>query len=150
MSFDALYDEIENMGLGLDDEFPFGKYKGEKISDVLEVDAGYLDWAEKKVDHFFLNDEAKAALAKADTRRVWCSGSTLTFGKHKGSTVASILQDDPGYLIWCEENMDHFLLDDEVRDRAQLGKNAQDKARETAKQHRSGAAFDNDDLPDFF
>lgn len=34
--------------------------------------------------------------------------TTLDFGKHKGSTVRKVLQDDPCYLEWCLDNVTGF------------------------------------------
>ena len=37
----------------------------------------------------------------------------FTFGKYKGRIVDDCY--DPGYLLWCDENIDWFELDDELR-----------------------------------
>jgi len=35
----------------------------------------------------------------------------LTFGKHKGKTITQVLQDDPGWLVWADKNVEFFKLD---------------------------------------
>ena len=30
---------------------------------------------------------------------------TLTFGKHNGKRMIDVYKEDPGYLVWCEENL---------------------------------------------
>ena len=40
--------------------------------------------------------------------------SSLNFGKYKGKSIATILSADPSYLVWCNENIDWFELDDNV------------------------------------
>lgn len=42
---------------------------------------------------------------------------TIPFGKYKGALVGSILQSDPGYLVWAHENEEFvgwFKLTNEV------------------------------------
>ena len=38
----------------------------------------------------------------------------FTFGKHKGRTVEHVLDEDAGYLLWCNEEINWFILDSEV------------------------------------
>lgn len=41
----------------LDSEFTFGKYKGKKVIEVIEIDYTYLTWCIKNLDHFYLKKE---------------------------------------------------------------------------------------------
>ena len=34
----------------------------------------------------------------------------FTFGKHKNETAKTVLQDDPQYLKWCNDNIEWFKL----------------------------------------
>ena len=34
----------------------------------------------------------------------------LWFGKYQGATIRDVLHDDPGYLIWANENIESFEL----------------------------------------
>ena len=45
---------------------------------------------------------------KLDTR--------LNFGKYCGETLKTILEDDPGYLVWCLENVEWFEVDQDLED----------------------------------
>ena len=40
--------------------------------------------------------------------------SVVTFGKHKGETVAEILENNDTYIYWCYETMDDFYITDAV------------------------------------
>lgn len=42
--------------------------------------------------------------------------SVLTFGKHKGRKVRNVVQDDPNWLVWAQDNVDWFALDEEVEE----------------------------------
>ncbi len=43
-------------------------------------------------------------------------GWTFPFGKHKGSTIADVMDADPQYILFCLEHeiitLDHALLDE--------------------------------------
>ena len=41
------------MGMNLDDELKFGKYKGSTIREVLSFDGGYIKWLIDNTDHSF-------------------------------------------------------------------------------------------------
>lgn len=46
---------------------------------------------------------------------IYYSDTILNFGtKHKGETINEIIKNDPQYLLWCVENIDWFILDDEL------------------------------------
>jgi hypothetical protein len=38
----------------------------------------------------------------------------MTFGKYRDKTVAEIAAENPGYLEWCLDNLDHFHLTEET------------------------------------
>lgn len=40
--------------------------------------------------------------------------TVLAFGKYKGSTVATVAEQDPKYLIWAEKNIEWFSIDPEL------------------------------------
>jgi|TARA_Y100001935_G_C17208416_1_gene458779 hypothetical protein len=40
--------------------------------------------------------------------------TSVGFGKFKGMTIKYILDKEPNYLIWCLENLDHFIITDEI------------------------------------
>lgn len=40
--------------------------------------------------------------------------SVFGFGKYKGCTVDDVLEDHPGYIEWCIENIDGFEIHTEV------------------------------------
>jgi len=41
----------------------------------------------------------------------------ITFGKkHKGETIAEVIESDPGWLDWAIENIVWFVLDNEAYD----------------------------------
>jgi len=42
--------------------------------------------------------------------------SILTFGKYKGETVRSAIQDDPGYISWACDEIEWFELDNDAFD----------------------------------
>ena len=43
----------------------------------------------------------------------------LTFGKYKGKTVDWIAENEPGYIVWLQEN-DVCVVDDEIYDAAMM------------------------------
>ena len=47
------------------------------------------------------------------------------FGKHKGYTVEYVLDEDPSYLLWCEEEIHWFTLEEDVHEKASI-KDAED------------------------
>ena len=46
----------------LDSRMTFGKYKGERVEDVIKADPAYIMWASSKVESFTLDEEASAFL----------------------------------------------------------------------------------------
>jgi len=45
----------------------------------------------------------------------------LQFGKYKGRTLEFILEHDPQYLLFCQENIDWFDLDHKILDDVENG-----------------------------
>lgn len=43
----------------------------------------------------------------------------LAFGKHKGETVQSILDDDPSYIVWMNDNIDGVDFADNIVEEAE-------------------------------
>ena len=37
----------------------------------------------------------------------------FTFGQYKGIEYTDVAYDDPGYILWCVENLDWFNVDEE-------------------------------------
>jgi hypothetical protein len=40
----------------------------------------------------------------------------LTYGKHKGSTVAEVIDADPGYIAWMQDEIAGIVLDGPVEE----------------------------------
>lgn len=43
----------------------------------------------------------------------------FTFGKHKGKTVKQVMEEDPSYLLWADDNVEGFELSNYLRDKAE-------------------------------
>ncbi len=43
----------------------------------------------------------------------------MSFGKHKGKTVKEVMETDPSYLLWADDNVEGFELSDYLRDKAE-------------------------------
>ena len=43
----------------------------------------------------------------------------ITFGKYESETVMEVLEKDPGYLVWAEQNIAWFKLKDYILNRAE-------------------------------
>lgn len=41
----------------LDTEFSFGKFQGNTVRQVIEIEPSYLDWCALNLDHFYISDE---------------------------------------------------------------------------------------------
>ena len=46
-------------------------------------------------------------------------GSVLDFGKYKGEKVRDIIDNDPGYILWCIANVEWFTCTSAVKDNAE-------------------------------
>ena len=42
--------------------------------------------------------------------RVFTRDTVVTFGKHKGLKVSTILENDPGYIVWMNDNIDDICF----------------------------------------
>ena len=42
--------------------------------------------------------------------RFYSFDSVFSFGRHQGQTVAEVLAENPGYLNFCLQVLDHFAL----------------------------------------
>ena len=43
---------------------------------------------------------------------------TLTFGKYKGRTLLEVVEFDPGYIIWLEDNVNTIQIPEYILDLA--------------------------------
>lgn len=41
----------------LDTEFTFGKFQGNTVRQVIDIQSSYLDWCALNLDHFYISDE---------------------------------------------------------------------------------------------
>ena len=44
-------------------------------------------------------------------------GYIFTFGQYKGLSVSDVLHNDSRYILWCHDNIDWFILSDQLYDR---------------------------------
>lgn len=54
------------------------------------------------------------AVCSAKQLKTYGLGSVLHFGKHNGSTLADIIEKDKSYLFWCLQEIDDFIISDEL------------------------------------
>lgn len=47
--------------------------------------------------------------------------AVLTFGKFKGKSIAFVLEFEPTWLVWCQNNIDWFDLDHKILEEAEQG-----------------------------
>jgi len=40
----------------------------------------------------------------------------LTFGQHEGKLLRWVINHDPDYILWCEENIEWFEIDANAQD----------------------------------
>jgi len=45
-------------------------------------------------------------------------GFVFTFGKHDGDTIEEVLESDPSYIVWLNDETDHIVLP-EIVDKAE-------------------------------
>lgn len=78
--------------LRLDDNMPFGKYKGFTIREIIEMDSQYFNWLKNKTDvQFDLSpSKPKSKLASLDQH--------FKNGKYKGCTIAEVIRCNPDYI----------------------------------------------------
>jgi hypothetical protein len=58
--------------------------------------------------------------------KLYTLDSVLTFGQHKGQTIAEVLENNPTYPEWCYANMDDFYVTDEVWNAMDVHRNLED------------------------
>lgn len=47
-------------------------------------------------------------------KHIWGLNDVLSFGKYKGSTIKDVIKEEPSYLIWCQQNVGWFELDEDL------------------------------------
>ncbi len=52
------------------------------------------------------------------TKRIFDKNTIMPFGKHKGLKIETILRDEPGYIVWMDENIDDIELAADIVDEA--------------------------------
>lgn len=50
-----------------------------------------------------------------DISNIKGSDKKLTFGKYKGRMIGTVMQTNPKYLLWLEDNVDFFDLPEDVK-----------------------------------
>lgn len=53
-------------------------------------------------------DDLDECVEKRPTLLNW--DSLFTFGKYKGQSVREVYHSDPGYIVWCSENIDFVVF----------------------------------------
>jgi hypothetical protein len=54
---------------------------------------------------------------------------TFNFGKYRGRTLESVLNEDPQYIAWANQNVDFFVVSNEILSKANLLKTYQNAPR---------------------
>lgn len=70
----------------LSDEIDFGKYKGDKISDIIERNIDYISWLKANVNSFTLDKKAEQAYKKAN--KIHTSNSTAYTSSYRTRNTA--------------------------------------------------------------
>lgn len=55
--------------------------------------------------------------------------SVISFGKYKGKTVQDVIEMNPGYLIWANENVSFFALSSPLLNEVENLKSIRDRER---------------------
>lgn len=88
--------------LNLDSELPFGKYKGIKVSDVLEKDEQYIEWLKKNTSvRFNFSKKSKVkreSKSERKSKKEVKLTSVFKSGKYEGLTVAEVIMNDKEYV----------------------------------------------------
>lgn len=76
-----------------------------------------LDIQYKNPHYKKLSEFHRTAFLKKETTRLdyplkdeYGPYSKLKFGKHQNESIKAILEQDPGYILWCLINLDHFII----------------------------------------
>ena len=81
----------------------------------------------------------------------------FSFGKHKGKTLAQIVDLDPSYIEWCIINLEHFYIYEEiflliktVKPDFSISDHAKQKLNEKCKIIMESYEYQNDDDSDYY
>ena len=97
----------------LQDTMPFGKHKGKLVGTVIEEDYKYIFWAISNTE-FTLDNDAKKYFKKMKSMINFSLQDTMPFGKHKGNSIKTIIENDQKYMFWAIYTA-NFKLDDNAK-----------------------------------
>jgi hypothetical protein len=60
-----------------------------------------------------------------ETKLIISKRMIIPIGTYKGCLVADILADDPGWLLWADQNIEGWTLDQTLREEAEDGKSTE-------------------------
>ena len=90
-----------------------------------------------------------APAAKAEAPKKLQMHSIFWFGKYRDETIQHVLGLNPQYLIWAQENVENFDLDQEILDKATRRAESEREARRIGNSYnRSWGSDRYDDLDD--
>src|SRR5436189_6402795 len=80
-------------------------------------------------------------------KKYWVESDIIKFGQYKGEdyTVADLIKKKPSYLIWLDDNVEWFNLDDDVRLKAEEAVEKELNKRNSNSRRARGQLFDDDD-----
>lgn len=55
-------------------------------------------------------------MKKPNRKQLFSPETQLRFGKYSGKELASVIELDPDYILWCLENIPWFALDSSADD----------------------------------
>ena len=89
-------------GAPRDMEVTFGKHAGKMMSEIVEEDPGWCQWATRTAEAEGGRDRLQRVTEwlKKNAPEVMEMPPTVNFGKHKGLTVSQLVEEDPGYCEW--------------------------------------------------
>ena len=61
--------------------------------------------------------------------------TVLTFGQHKGETIAEALKSNPTYLVWCYQNNNDFFITDAVLEKIGVHKTLENNSKNDTMSH---------------
>jgi hypothetical protein len=47
-------------------------------------------------------------------KKIWGKGDIINFGKYRGTTIKELMKTHPDYLVWCQNNVSFFELDEDL------------------------------------
>lgn len=77
-------------------------------------------------------------------KRIWGINDILSFGKYKGSTIKDVIKEEPSYLIWCQNNVGWFELDEDLLLRCE---ELVEQSKGRGRQQMGQLDDDDDDIP---